>query len=167
MMPLVLSALRKSGLALLILLSALCSTVAADERPAMTTEQTKIADQIIDETLSPYCTARMLHDCPSSQAVALRNEIRNRVVAGESRETITAYLFERYGEATVRALPDGKGKGFIAWAAPFFFVLAGLLTAGLWLALRARSTERPKEPTPIDPAVQARIDSMVEDERLR
>lgn len=45
----------------------------------------KQAHQIFYQTLSPFCPGRLLSDCPSTAATELKDKIRIKLNAGESR----------------------------------------------------------------------------------
>ena len=46
------------------------------------TEKARAAYALSRELMSPYCPGRTLADCPSPDAAALREEIRDRIEAG-------------------------------------------------------------------------------------
>jgi cytochrome c-type biogenesis protein CcmH len=82
------------------------------------------AQEIFGETMSPYCPGLLLRDCPSGKATELKNEIRNRLNQGESKESVEASLKEQYG-TKVQAVPDSSPVGILGWIAPILFILAG------------------------------------------
>lgn len=105
-----------------------------------------VANRISGEIMSPYCPGVTLHDCPSKEADALRERIKDRAAAGWSEERIMDELVEQYGES-IRAIPPGDGGGIIAWLLPGLVALIG---AGFAAALamrwtRARDRDRARE----------------------
>ncbi len=95
-------------------------------------QQTRIAQDVFANTMSPYCPGRLLQDCPSTAASELKEKIRVKVAAGESLQSIDAYLFEVYGE-TIKASPDASGFGLTAWITPFLFLIVGAAMIIFWL----------------------------------
>lgn len=105
-----------------------------------------VANRISERVMSPFCPGVTLHDCPSPQADALRERIRDWAAAGLSEDRIMDRLVVEYGEE-VRAVPPGDGGGITAWVVPALVALAGATTAG-FLARRwtkARERERQTE----------------------
>jgi cytochrome c-type biogenesis protein CcmH len=80
--------------------------------------------------LSPFCAGRSLNDCPSSKAQELKDEMRARLEAGESKDVILEDVIARYGEQ-YRAVPLFAGFGVFVWIVPIGFVLVGLTVAVL------------------------------------
>lgn len=105
-----------------------------------------VANEISAEIMSPYCPGVTLHDCPSSEADAMRERIRDMAAAGKSKDQIMDELVSQYGE-TIRAVPSADGGGITAWILPGVVALIGAGFAGTlarrWT--RARETERERE----------------------
>lgn len=97
----------------------------------------RVARDVINETMSPYCPGLLLANCPSPAADTLRRAIVSRALAGESRERLSADLIATYGES-VRAAPRMAGLGLVAWLAPAI----AMLMAGGWLILWLRPLAR-------------------------
>ncbi len=85
------------------------------------------AHELARELMSPYCPGRTLEACPSPDALAVREEIRAALRAGESPGSIRTRIEERFGAAVVglpetplgRALPIALlvlGALALAWA---------------------------------------------------
>lgn len=92
-------------------------------------ERSRRAHSISRQVMSPYCPGRTLADCPSPDAGALRQEIRELVGSGRDESAILSALRERYGDAVV-GVPEG------AWAnaLPVIVLLLGGLV--LFVVLR-------------------------------
>ena len=95
------------------------------------------ADQLYGDLNSPFCPGRLLKDCPSSGAVALKNEIVDRLVQGEEPVQIRKELVARYGDE-IDPLPQFSGFGLVAWGAPAFFLLIGGVLIVRWLRVQLR-----------------------------
>ena len=120
------------------------------------------ARHIYMELMSPFCPGLSLAACQSSKAGELREEIRERLAAGESKTEIIDSIVERYGEA-VLAAPPNKGVGRLAWLAPIGMGLFGLFLVVILLRYFARArTQRPAQAPEIDPAMRERIEREIE-----
>lgn len=90
-----------------------------------------VANDISTQVMSPFCAGVTLHDCPSQEAVDLREEIEDWVHAGMTRAQILERLEQDFG-AGVRAAPPVGGSGLGAWVVPAMGAIAGAtLAAGL------------------------------------
>ena len=74
------------------------------------------------------CQGQSIADSNAEMAGDMRSLIRERIQAGESPESIRAWLISRYGE-WVSYQPKLEPATMMLWAAP-----ALLLLGGLWLA---------------------------------
>ena len=92
----------------------------------------------------PTCEGLSAAESETPASVAVREEIRRRVDAGESDEQIRAFLVSRYGKDIILT-PEGTGVAALVWALPVVaVVLAG---GGMVLALRRRRAEGMLTPT--------------------
>jgi len=140
------------ALAALALVAAAAPVSAEDE-----SDVDKQARQLAMELMSPFCPGQSLYVCRSSQAAVVREEIRKRLAAGESREVIIEDLVARYGEV-IRAAPRNRGFGRLAWITPILGV-----ALGAWIVvLVLRSQRRGKGPTEL-----AAAEGIAPDERQR
>jgi cytochrome c-type biogenesis protein CcmH len=111
----------------------------ADERSAALEKE---ATALYQGMLSPFCAGRSLNDCPSSKAQELKDEMRARLEAGESKDAILEDMITRYGEQ-YRAVPLFAGFGVFVWVVPIGFVLVGLTVAVLVSSGRKKSEQAP------------------------
>jgi cytochrome c-type biogenesis protein CcmH len=133
--------------------------------PAALAQQPGVVDDearhLYMELMSPFCPGLSLAACQSSSAAELREEIRERLAAGETKQEIIDSIVERYGEG-VLATPPNKGFGRFAWLAPIGVGLFGLVLVMILLRYFARArARRPAEPPAIDPAMRERIEREV------
>jgi cytochrome c-type biogenesis protein CcmH len=63
-------------------------------------------------------------------AVDLRNQIRNQLQSGKSKDDIIAYMVDRYGDFVLYK-PPVKSNTLVLWFGPFVILLIGL-----WALLR-------------------------------
>ncbi len=97
--------------------------------------------EVAGELMSPVCPGKLLHDCPSSEGAQLRELVRRKIFAGETKEQIVRYFVEVYGR---EVLPKPPAEGFYltAWLLPFGGVLAGF---GVVFVLVRAWTKRPDD----------------------
>jgi len=79
--------------------------------------------------MSPYCPGRTLEACPSPDALAVREEIRAALRAGEAPDSIRERIEARFGQAVVGMPESSLGK-----ALPIVLLAAGAVA----LVLAAR-----------------------------
>jgi cytochrome c-type biogenesis protein CcmH/NrfF len=83
--------------------------------------------------MSPYCPGVTLHDCPSQNALELRDDIENYARDGMTEAEIMDRLEADFGP-TIRAEPSSEGAGILAWILPSIALLIG---GGLaWMLVR-------------------------------
>lgn len=111
------------------------------------------------ELMSPYCPGRTLADCPSPNAAALREEIREQLAAGASTKEVRADLERRFGDQ-VRAVPRGP----LIWGIPILVLLAGAIA--LAVALRRLSSPQGKQAEEISPELEQEIERELRDRGL-
>jgi cytochrome c-type biogenesis protein CcmH len=133
---------------------ALAAASAAAEDPPFHTE-------LWNGLMSPFCPGRTLIDCPSGQATELRDWIQQQEEAGRSREEVEQALYQQYGDVILQA-PRARGFGLAAYVIPIvaFAAGGGVVWAFLRRQARGRAAEerRVPPPTPLDPALERRID---------
>lgn len=92
----------------------------------------------------PICQNVSVAYSPSQLAAQMRQVIRQKLEAGESREQIIQYFVDRYGESILLE-PPKRGFNLVAWRGPFLAVLAGAI--GLfWLLKNWTRTPPPALP---------------------
>ncbi|CAN5687750.1 hypothetical protein BH23GEM6_BH23GEM6_05260 [soil metagenome] len=98
--------------------------------PQQVTRGEDTAERAIGQIRSPYCPGLMLEVCPSPEAGALRDSIRDLAREGMAEAEIVEWMVGRHGEEW-RAVPKRTGRGMFAWLFPPLFLIAG---AGLVIA---------------------------------
>jgi cytochrome c-type biogenesis protein CcmH len=89
----------------------------------------------------PVCESLSVADSPSQLAVQMRELIRARLAAGDSREQILDYFAERYGDSVLLS-PPKTGFTAIAWIAPYVG-LAAAIAFLVWAVRRRPATAEP------------------------
>lgn len=104
------------------------------------------ATDLSTEIMSPFCPGVTLHECPSAEALRLRDRIESWFREGMTRAQVLDRLESEYGTG-IHASPEPTGIGLTAW-----LVIAGAVIAGLVIAtfLIRRWSERgggaPRQP---------------------
>lgn len=88
------------------------------------------ADRIATQVRCPTCEGLSAAESEAASSVAVRQEIRRRVDAGETDEEVRAFLVGRYGR-DILLTPEGTGLAALVWALP----VAGLVLGGGGLAI--------------------------------
>ncbi|MGI8774939.1 MAG: cytochrome c-type biogenesis protein [Actinomycetota bacterium] len=125
-----------------------------------------VATAVSKEIMSPYCPGATLHDCPSQNAIELREEITGWAADGMTKAEIIDRLEDEYGPS-IRAVPRAEGSGLFAWVLPGLGLAVG---GALAYALLRRWTgapggTRPTEESSLSDEDRARVDRELD--RLR
>jgi len=98
----------------------------------------------------PVCQGLSVNDSPTPLASAMKNEVRDMLAAGYSRDQVLEYFEQSYGEF-IRLAPHARGFNLTVWLAPL-----ALLAVGIALILRRRR-EAPGRPAAaaVDPDLAA------------
>jgi cytochrome c-type biogenesis protein CcmH len=134
----------------------------AQEKSPYDSDVLREARKIYNQIMSPYCPGQTLSNCGSGSAEVLRAEIRDRLAAGESPETIMASLVEEFGE-DVLAEPPKSGFASLVWLGPIVLLLAGSVVIVAYLR-RNTSHATPGGVAGADRADDSALRARVEDE---
>lgn len=99
-------------------------------------------NEVAKELYCPLCTGLRLDNCDLKVCDGMKDVIRQKLDAGESKEQIKAYFVEQYGEV-VLGVPSKKGFNLLAWVFPF----AALVVAGGWVYYAAHLWARRRAAT--------------------
>ncbi|MDP9071883.1 MAG: cytochrome c-type biogenesis protein CcmH [Actinomycetota bacterium] len=103
--------------------------------------------RIAQEVRCPTCEGLSAAESDAPASLAIRQEIRRRVEAGETDAEIRSYLVSRYGR-DVLLKPEATGVASLVWLLP---VAAGICAvAGLGLAFRRWRATPWREASPED-----------------
>ena len=95
---------------------------------------------ITSEIRCPECESQSVADSNATASVALRDEVRRRVVAGQSDKTIYAFVVGKYGEQ-ILLKPKATGISGVVWVLPVAVLICAL--AGLVTVFRRRAARSP------------------------
>lgn len=102
---------------------------------------------LVNSIMSPVCPGKILQACPSAEGAQLRELVRRKAEAGESREQIIRYFVEVYGPE-VMPTPPAEGFYLTAWGLPFAALLAGLCMVFVLVRAWSASAARKREEEP-------------------
>jgi cytochrome c-type biogenesis protein CcmH len=132
------SAFRGGVVASLLVLAVVLLPADAGAQERQVTRSEDTAERAIGQIRSPYCPGLMLEVCPSPEAGALRDSIRDLARDGMAEAELVEWMIANHGEEW-RAVPKRSGRGIFAWLMPPLFLLAG---AGVIVARLRRERER-------------------------
>jgi cytochrome c-type biogenesis protein CcmH len=125
-----------------------------------TRDESRTARGLARELMSPFCPGRTLADCPSPDATAARQEIREMLAAGSSEEQVRRNFEERYG-LTIRGVPLSAW----GWGIPIALLVVG--GAVLGLALRRLAGRQAVAPAaPADSDLERELDAEIRERGL-
>ena len=139
-----------------ILLLALLLTGPAGTARALTRSE-------VEKNLLCYgCPGEPLNIDRCSRGDQMRAEIDRRLARGQDLQTILDFFVSRFGE-DILTVPPRRGFNLVAWTAPFVMLLAGLVTAAIFVrrwntAGRRRRRDQGRGKTTPDPALRKRVE---------
>ncbi|MBI3964655.1 MAG: cytochrome c-type biogenesis protein CcmH [Chloroflexi bacterium] len=90
------------------------------------------ARRIAGDLQCPICSGQSVADSQTELAGEMRNVIKTKLRAGESRQQIVDFFVARYGETVLR-VPPKSGFALGAWLVPFAALAGGLALVGFAL----------------------------------
>ena len=125
---------------LVLIVTAVALALGSQRPPApRTLEQRTLA--LASQVRCPVCVGETAAESGASAAVALRNEIRHGLAAGEKPATVLAGIVAAYGPGILER-PRTSGVDLLVWVIPALVALAGLAVAFVWWS-RRRSASPP------------------------
>jgi cytochrome c-type biogenesis protein CcmH len=116
------------------------------------------ANDLSGEIMSPFCPGVTLHECPSAEAIQLRDRIAGWFAAGQSRSEIMQRLEDEYGVG-IRAAPGLGGSGLAAWLLPVIALLIGVGVAVVLLRRWTRAPQATVADAVVAPLERERVDA--------
>ncbi|MDR7484813.1 MAG: cytochrome c-type biogenesis protein CcmH [Armatimonadota bacterium] len=101
---------------------------------------------IARDLMCPVCAGQTVAESNSQLAEQMRQIIRERLQAGQTREEIVAYFIAQFGEG-VLAAPPPRGSGLVLWLS----LPAALILGALILRRFLRTQKTAPRPTPPPP----------------
>ena len=120
--------------AMLVLLS--FAVLAKEAAPlASDPELEQKVNAITSELRCLVCQNQTIADSHADLAIDLKNQVRDMVRNGKTRDDVVDYMVKRYGDF-VRYRPPMKPTTYLLWVGPFLFMVGGVFL--LVLNLRRR-----------------------------
>ncbi len=135
----------------------LAAGAAAAQHPARHLDDPEVYE-IASQLRCVVCQNLSVADSPSEMAAQMREVVRERLRAGESREQVLAYFVDKYGE-WILLKPRPQGFTLLVWVVPPLAVVVGLgLVAA---AVRRWASRGPRASSgtraAVDPVLRERI----------
>jgi cytochrome c-type biogenesis protein CcmH len=118
------------------------SVAVALAAPSGETDGDRAAREIAKVLKCPVCQNVSVADSPSDLAGQMRDLIRRKIEAGESRDQIVAYFVDRYGE-DVLLVPPREGIFHALWWGPAAAAAGGTAVVAGTLRRWTRAARRP------------------------
>lgn len=131
--------------ALLVVLGLALFVGTRDGGPPPTAAQRTM--HIAQQVRCPTCAGLSAAESEAAASVAIRDEIRKRVDAGETDGQIRRFLVGRYSN-DILLKPEASGVGALVWGLPVAALVLAL--AALAVAFRRWRSEAPEEPSDED-----------------
>ncbi len=143
---------------LAVLLLALTSLSACNPAEDPESVRARTAHELARDLMSPYCPGRTLAECPSPDALAVREEIRAALRSGESPDAIRTRIEARFGDQVV-----GVPREKVGWAIPILALVAG--AGALVFVLRRSVSGAESKVTPLTAEQQRALERELDDVR--
>ena len=113
---------------LLFCITVMATSVTAKEATPMAAdpELEKVVNEISAELRCLVCQNQTIADSNAELAVDLKNQVRDMVKQGKTRDDVVDYMVERYGDF-VRYRPPVKPTTYLLWVGPFLLLAGGLI----------------------------------------
>jgi cytochrome c-type biogenesis protein CcmH len=112
---------------------------------------------IANDLMCPVCSGQTVADSNSELAGQMRQIIRDRLLAGQSRDEIIAYFVAQFGEG-VLASPRPHGGGLVLWLSLPAALVAGLLVIRHFVRRSPAAAQPAQAPAPPTPAEAEEIE---------
>jgi cytochrome c-type biogenesis protein CcmH len=149
----------------MIRLLAAAAVLLAFAAPALASEQHPTLNELEGEVMCPTCHTT-LDMSDSLVADRIRDFIRQRIAAGETKSEIKQELVAEFGPA-ILAEPPKHGFGLLAWLLPLVGIVAGAGALGYGAWLWSRNRGEAEAPVPAVPVLGSEDDRRVDEALAR
>jgi cytochrome c-type biogenesis protein CcmH len=156
------------NLLLLLLLGfviGLSAAIAQDEQQStilLTEAQEKEAREIEELLIAPCCWTSPVSEHYSGAAWEIRDGIRKKLAAGQSRSEILKFYVDQHGKRILSA-PEASGFNSLAYYLPVLFLGAGAAVA-VFVIQKLRSRRPEEEAKPVRAKIDPRYADLLEKE---
>lgn len=112
--------------------------VAVEDRKDLVVDQMQFRD-VAGDLRCPTCTGLSVLDSDATFSVQIKNEVKEQLAAGKSRDEILKFFVTRYGPWILRA-PPAEGVNALAWVVPISALIVGPIA--IWFVLGRRRRVR-------------------------
>ena len=147
---------------LIVLIMAVTSTSFAKEAvpTAEDPELEKKVNEISAELRCLVCQNQTIADSHAALAVDLKNQVREMVREGKTRDDVVDYMVARYGDF-VRYRPPVKPETYLLWIGPFLLLAGGIVL----LMVNLKRRKAMVVDTPLSEEEHQKLDSILHAEK--
>lgn len=146
-----------AGLLLIGVLAASASVFAKEAAPlAADPELEKKVNAIAAELRCLVCQNQTIADSHAELAIDLKEQVRQMVREGKTRDDVVDYMVQRYGDF-VRYRPPVKPTTYLLWAGPFLLLVGGLII----LVVNLRKRKELVTDAPLSEAEHQKLESIL------
>ena len=123
-------------------------------------ELEKKVNEITAELRCLVCQNQTIADSHAELAVDLKNQVREMVRKGKTRDDVVDYMVQRYGDF-VRYRPPVKPTTYLLWVGPFLLLAGGLIL----LVVNLRKRKALVTDTPLSEEEHQKLDSILHSQK--
>jgi len=115
-------------------------------------------NELANELRCMVCQNQSIADSNAELALDFRNQVKEKINAGQSNEEIVDFMVARYGDYILYRPPFNMATALL-WIGPFL-----LVAIGFFIVIRVRKRQGTDADEPIDEKHQAQLMAMLKDE---
>lgn len=137
--------------ALVVLAGAAGLLLATNHAAAQAAPTPDQINAVAKELWCPLCNGVRLDNCDLQACVQMREEIGQKLAAGQSKDQIKTYFVQRYGDV-VLGMPSDKGVNLVIWVLPILLGVVALGGVGYFIVVWVRRRPAPRRAAAQRPA---------------
>ena len=131
--------MRRIAIILTVLSLTVCATASFSQGIAKPRDDLKVEDHtfrdVAGDLRCPTCTGLSVLDSDASFSIQIKNEVKEQLAAGKSKDEILNFFTDRYGPWILR-VPPKEGVHVFAWIIPIAVLILGPII--IWLTVWSR-----------------------------